>query len=159
MSEAFEGYSPGNAANPRWIDLTEILVGGRSELDVLDRLVEDKALDGSDRQIRNLIHDKLKRITAVCEFQFSVEIIRDDDLEVVVAEVAVARMAWKIPGIAVATGRSRFTGLKAFWSRPAEEIAAGSSWPMLFSDTWVHRKRRSTRISARSGRGAATSSY
>jgi hypothetical protein len=168
ITEAFEGYSPRNAADPRWIDVTEILVGGRSELDVLDRLVEEKALDGSDKETRNLIHDKLKRITAIRKFQFPVEIIRDDDLEVVTevfirinsggtrlreAELALARMAWRIPGIvvknmqateeaceergfdidsrflmraliAVATGQSRFRDLKAFWSRPAEEIAA-----------------------------------
>jgi hypothetical protein len=167
MSEAFEGHSPRNAADPRWIDVTDILAGGLSELDVLDRLVKDKVVDGSDRDKRNSINERLKRITGIKKFQLPVEIIREEDLEVVTevfirinsggtrlreAELALARMAWKIPGIvvdslrateeaceergfdldgrflvraliSVATGQSRFRDLKAFWSQPAQDIS------------------------------------
>jgi len=108
----------------------------------------------------------LKKLVDMRKYQYPVEIIREDDLEIVTevfirvnsggtrlreAELALARLAWKLPGsivgpfeemeesclergfdldtrflmralIAVATRQSRFKDLKAFWNRPAKEI-------------------------------------
>ena len=38
VDEVFEPYSPRNAADPRWIDVTELLADKMTELDVLDHL-------------------------------------------------------------------------------------------------------------------------
>lgn len=168
--ETFEPYSPRNAADPRWLDVTELLTGGLNELDVLDRLYDTNVLERSDRDRRNEIHGRLKKLSSIREFQFPVEIVRDDDLETVTeifirvnsagtrlreAELALARLAWKLPGsivgpfqelenecehrgfdldsrffmralVSTATRQSRFRDLKAFWEKPSAEIEA--SW-------------------------------
>lgn len=166
FEEAFEPHSPRHAADPRWIDVTEVLTGRMNELDVLDRLTEASLLNPQDKATRNRIHERLKQLTGIRAYKYPVEIVREDDLETVTevfirvnsagtplrqAELALARLAWKLPGsivgplekaedacvergfdldarflmralISVATGQSRFRDLKAFWSRPAEEI-------------------------------------
>ncbi len=166
VDQVFEPYSPRNAADPRWVDVTELLTNQVTELDILDRLVEAQVIDGSDRTARNEIHEHLKKLVAISKYQFPVEIVRSQDLEAVTevfirvnsggtrlrqAELALARLAWKLPGsivgpfeqmesecvergfdldtrflmrslIAVATRQSRFRDLKAFWERPANEI-------------------------------------
>jgi len=168
IDETFEPYSPRNAADPRWLDVTELLTGNLSELDALDRLYDAKVLDRSDREHRNEIHGRLKKLSAIREFQFPVEIVREDDLETVTeifirvnsggtrlreAELALARLAWKLPGsivgpfqeleneceargfdldsrflmralVSTATRQSRFRDLKAFWEKPSAEIEA-----------------------------------
>lgn len=166
IDEVFETYSPRNAADPRWIDVTRLLTDEVTELDVLERLEEAKVIDRNNRDARNEIHNRLKKLTAIRDYQYPVEIVREDDLETVTevfirvnsggtrlreAELALARLAWKLPGsivgpfeqmeaaceergfdldarflmrslIATATRQSRFRDLKAFWERPAEEI-------------------------------------
>lgn len=166
IDEVFEPYSPRNASDPRWIDVTQLLTDEVTELDVLERLEDAKAIDRNSRDVRNEIHGRLKRLTAIREYQFPVDIVREDDLEIVTevfirvnsggtrlreAELALARLAWKLPGsivgpfeklqdaceergfdldarflmrclIATATRQSRFRDLKAFWERPAEDI-------------------------------------
>lgn len=166
FEEAFEPYSPRNAADPRWIDVTEVLTGAMNELDVLDRLAEVSLLDPKDKSTRNQVHERLKQLTSIRKYKYPVEIVKEDDLATVTevfirvnsggtrlreAELALARLAWKLPGsivgplektadacsergfdldarffmralISVATGQSRFRDLKAFWGRPADEI-------------------------------------
>jgi len=166
IEEVFEPYSPRNAADPRWIDVTRLLTDEVTELDVLERLEEAKVIDRNNREARNEIHNRLKKLAAIREYQYPVEIVREDDLETVTevfirvnsggtrlreAELALARLAWKLPGsivgpfekmkdtceergfdldarflmrslIATATRQSRFRDLKAFWERPAGEI-------------------------------------
>lgn len=171
MHGVFEPYSSRQAADPCWIDTTELLTDAVTELDVLDRLEEAGIIDGNDREQRREIHTRLKQLAAIREYQFPVEIVREGDLETVTeifirvnsagtrlreAELALARLAWKLPGsivgpferlqsdcedrgfdsidtrflvralISVATRQSRFKDLKAFWARPAQEIQ--SSW-------------------------------
>lgn len=165
-TETFEPYSPRNNADPRWIDVTELLTEQVTELDVLEELEEAKVLPPADKEGKKQIHKRLKQLAAIREYQYSVEIVREDDLEVVTevfirvnsggtrlreAELALARLAWKLPGsivgpfeqledacvergfdidarflmrslISVATGQSRFRDLKAFWQRPASQI-------------------------------------
>jgi len=135
-------------------------------LDILDQLAEAGIIRPGDREKRNELHDRLRKLTMIREYQYPVEIVREDDLEVVTeifirinsggtrlreAELALARLAWKLPGsivgpfeemedacaerdfeldsrflmralISVATRQSRFRDLKAFWERPVEEI-------------------------------------
>ncbi len=166
VTEIFEPYSPRNAADPKWIDLTKLLTDEVTELDVLEKLEDAGIIDRNNRDARKEIHNRLKKLTAIREYQYPVEIVREDDLEVVTeifirvnsggtrlreAELALARLAWKMPGsivgpfeqleekcedrgfnldsrflmrslISVATRQSRFRDLKAFWQRPAEEI-------------------------------------
>ncbi|MEW6337803.1 MAG: DUF262 domain-containing protein [Acidobacteriota bacterium] len=163
FAETFEPHSNRSAADPRWIDTTELMSGSASELDVLDRLVEAGVIDIADRPARNQIHDRLKRLHAIRQYKFPIEIVKEDDLEVVTeifirvnsagtrlreAELALARLAWKLPGkvvgdfekledaclergfdidtrflmralVVVGTGQSRFRDLKAYWQRPA----------------------------------------
>lgn len=170
ITEAFEPHSPRSAADPRWIDVTQLLIEELSELDVLERLEESGVLDKSDKETKREIHKRLKTLAAIREYQYPVEIVREDDLEVVTevfirvnsggtrlreAELALARLAWKLPGsivgpfekmedaciergfeidarflmrslISVATRQSRFKDLKAFWQRPVKEIE--QSW-------------------------------
>lgn len=170
VSEVFEPYSPRNAADPQWIDVTALLSDGVNELDVIDRLIDAAVIPSGDKETRNRIHDRLKRLTAIKKYKYPIEIVRENDLEVVTevfirvnsggtrlreAELALARLAWKLPGsivgpfekmedecvergfdidtrflmrslIAVATGQSRFRDLKAFWERPAAQI--DSEW-------------------------------
>lgn len=166
IAEAFEPYSPRQAADPQWIDITEMLTNGVTELDVLDRLCNSGIVDPNNREQKNDIHNRLKRLAAICEYQYPVEIVRDNDLETVTeifirvnsggtrlreAELALARLAWKLPGsivgpfekleenceergfdldarffmralVSVSTGQSRFRDLKAFWSKAPAEI-------------------------------------
>ncbi len=166
VDEVFEPYSPRNAADPRWIDITQLLTNQVNELDILDRLIEAKVINGNDRSAKNEILAHLKKLVAISKYPFPVEIVRSQDLEAVTevfirvnsggtrlrqAELALARLAWKLPGsivgpfertegecvergfdldtrflmrslIAVATRQSRFRDLKAFWERPADEI-------------------------------------
>lgn len=166
VDEVFEPYSPRNAADPRWIDVTQLLTDELTELDVLERLEEADVIERSNRPERNRIHNRLKRLAGLREYQYPVEIVREDDLEVVTevfirvnsggtrlreAELALARLAWKVPGsivgpfeeledacwergfnmdarflmralVSTATRQSRFRDLKAFWQRPAEDI-------------------------------------
>jgi len=168
LDEAFEPYSPRTAADPRWIDVTQLLTDQVNELDVLERLQDANVVDRADRTVRNTIHARLKRLAGLREYQYPVEIVREDDLETVTevfirvnsggtrlreAELALARLAWKVPGsivgpfekledaceergfdldsrffmralISSATGQSRFRDLKAFWERPPEQIEA-----------------------------------
>lgn len=168
IDEIFEPYSPRNAADSRWLDVTELLTGNLSELDALDRLYDANVLDRNDRERRNEIHGRLKKLSAIKEFQFPVEIVREADLETVTeifirvnsggtrlreAELALARLAWKLPGsivgpfqdlendcetrgfdldsrflmralVATATRQSRFRDLKTFWEKPSAEIEA-----------------------------------
>lgn len=166
LTETFEVYSPRMASDPSWLDTTELLSDGITELDVMDRLVDAGIVTRSDREQRNLIHGRLKKLSDIRKYKYPIEIVREDDLEVVTevfirvnsggtrlreAELALARLAWRLPGtivgpfeqmqnaciargfdldtrflmrslIAIATGQSRFTDLKAFWKRPAQEI-------------------------------------
>lgn len=170
IEEIFETYSPRNAADPRWLDVTEFLTDKINELDVLDRLIEAKVIDGTDRAEKKTILERLKKLSAIRKYQFPVEIVREQDLEVVTeifirvnaggthlveAELALARLAWKLPGsivggfedavadcetrgfeldtrfliralVAVSTRQSRFKDLKTFWKQPADTIE--KSW-------------------------------
>lgn len=170
INEAFETYSRRYASDPEWIDVTELLSNEVSELDILDRLAESGVINPKDKVLKNKIHERLKRLADIRKYQYPVEIIREDDLEIVTevfirvnsggtrlreAELALARLAWKLPGsivgpfeemeticeeggfeldtrflmralVAVATHQSRFRDLKAFWNRPAKEIE--KSW-------------------------------
>ena len=166
VDEVFEPYSPRNANDPRWLDVTEFFTGGLNELDILDRLEDAGVVQRTGKELRDKLHDRLKRLSAIKDYQFPVEIVKEDNLEVVTevfirvnsggtrlreAELALARLAWKLPGsivgpfemmedaceergfvldarflmralVSVATGQSRFKDLKAFWQRPAKEI-------------------------------------
>lgn len=170
IDEIFEPYSPRSAGDPRWIDVTQLLTDEVTELDLLERLEEAKVIDRDNREARNEIHNRLKKLGAMREYQYPVEIVREDDLEIVTevfirvnsggtrlreAELALARLAWKLPGsivgpfeqmedaceergfdldarflmrslISTATRQSRFRDLKAFWERPADDIE--SAW-------------------------------
>lgn len=166
VDESFEPFSPRHAADPRWIDVTEVLGGNVNELDVLDGLQHAGIVAHDDKATRRAIHDRLKRLSAIREYQYPVEIVREDSLETVTevfirvnsggtrlreAELALARLAWKVPGsivgpfervedeceergfdldarflmralVSTATRQSRFRDLKAFWERPAKQI-------------------------------------
>lgn len=166
INEAFEPYSPRNAADPKWIDVTQLLTDELSELDVLERLEEAGVIEKGNRDVKREIHRRLVKVAAIREYQYPVEIVKEDDLEVVTevfirvnsggtrlreAELALARLAWKLPGsivgpfekmedaciergfdldarflmrslISTATRQARFRDLKAFWERPADEI-------------------------------------
>jgi hypothetical protein len=113
LSGSFEPYSPRNGADPRWIDTTEVLTGRISELDVLDRLEDVGVVEHGDKPSRNEIHDRLKRLHAIRDYKFPIEIVKEDDLETVTeifirvnsggtrlreAELALAKLAWKLPG-------------------------------------------------------------
>jgi hypothetical protein len=165
-TEIFEPYSPRSAADPHWIDVTEFLADPGNEVDFQDRLEQGGVIDRSNPEARKEILNHLKRLSAVREYEFPVEIVRENDLETVTeifirvnaggtrlreAELALARLAWKLPGsivgpfermeeacadrgfdldarflmrslVSIATGQSRFTDLKAFWDRPGPEI-------------------------------------
>jgi hypothetical protein len=165
-AEVFEPYSPRNSADPRWVDVTQLLTDELSELDVLEHLKDAGLVDWNDRDERRSIHERLKKLSAIREYQYPVELVREDDLEIVTevfirvnsggtrlreAELALARLAWKLPGsivgpfgqmeeaceergfdldtrflmrslISTATRQSRFRDLKAFWERPVKEI-------------------------------------
>lgn len=116
IDEAFEPYSPRQASDPKWIDTTSFLTGEINELDVLDRLQEAGLVDPNDREQRNQIHERLKKLAAIREYQYPVDIIREGDLETVTeifirvnsggtrlreAELALARLAWRMPGTIV----------------------------------------------------------
>lgn len=166
MTEGFEPYSPRNNADPRWIDVTELLTEKLTELDVLEQLEDSNVVGNHDKDTRREIHKRLKQLAGIREYQYPVEIVREDNLEIVTevfirvnsggtrlreAELALARLAWKLPGsivgpfekmedtcvergfdidarflmrslVSVATGQSRFRDLKAFWQRPISEI-------------------------------------
>jgi hypothetical protein len=166
VNEAFEPYSPRNAADPRWIDVTGLLTDTVTELEVLSHLKEAGTLKPNDSEEEKAIFKRLKKLGSIRDYQFPVEIVREDDLEVVTeifirvnsagtrlreAELALARLAWKLPGsivrhfdqmessclergfeldsrflmrslVSTATRQSRFRDLKAFWKRPAEDI-------------------------------------
>ncbi len=166
MDEVFEVYSPRYSSDPRWIDVTRVLTGEMTELDILEGLVEAQVVRSDDRVTKNEIHDRLKKLTGISTYQYPIEIVREQDLEIVTevfirvnsggtrlreAELALARLAWKVPGsivgpfekvedecaqrgfeldtrflmrslISVATRQSRFSDLKAYWSRAKEEI-------------------------------------
>ena len=113
MEEVFEPYSPRNGADPRWLDVTELMTGQATELDVLDRLTEAGVVGNADKAEKNRLLERLKRLTGIRKYQFPVEIVREQDLEVVTeifirvnsagtrlreAELALARLAWKLPG-------------------------------------------------------------
>ena len=166
ITEVFEPYSPRNSSDPRWIDVTHLLTDEITELDVLERLEDTGVIDRNDREQKREIHRRLVKLAAIREYQYPVEIVREDDLEVVTevfirvnsggtrlreAELALARLAWKLPGsivgpfermedaceergfeldarflmrslISTATHQSRFRDLKTFWERPVGEI-------------------------------------
>jgi hypothetical protein len=166
LDEGFEPYSPRTGADPRWLDVTRLLGEQSTELDVLEALEEAGVVDRRDRETRNAVHNRLKLLSAIRDYQYPVEIVREPDLETVTevfirvnsggtrlrdAELALARLAWKLPGsivgpleeledacqtrgfeldtrflmrclISVATGQSRFKDLKAFWEGPARNI-------------------------------------
>lgn len=170
IDEIFEPYSPRSAADSRWIDVTEFFNSGLSELDLLDSLMDSGAIPKNDRALRNRVHANLASLGKVRNYLYPVEIVKNADLETVTevfirvnsggtrlrdAELALARLAWKLPGsivgpfeeledacqtrgfdldtrflmralISIATEQSRFKDLKAFWERPAGEIA--KSW-------------------------------
>lgn len=161
LTEAFESYSPRAAADPAWVDVTELFTENINELDVIDRLTELGTIPVGDRETRKVVHDRLKKLVGIRKYKYPVEIVRGEDLETITeifirvnsggtrlrdAELALARLAWKLPGsivgpferledecvergfdldtrflmrtlIAVATGQSRFRDLKAFWER------------------------------------------
>src|SRR5262249_62193559 len=113
LDEIFEPYSPRNASDPRWIDVTQLLTDEVDELDVLDRLEKAEIINPGDRDTRKELHNRLKKLAGIREYQYPVEIVREDDLEVVTevfirvnsggtrlreAELALARLAWKLPG-------------------------------------------------------------
>jgi hypothetical protein len=113
MEEVFEPYSPRNASDPRWIDVTQLFTDEVTELDILERLIEAKVIDGNDRAAKNEIHERLKRLAAIRQYQYPVDIVREQDLEIVTevfirvnsggtrlreADLALARLAWKLPG-------------------------------------------------------------
>jgi len=113
IDEIFESYSPRNASDPRWIDVTQLLANEVTELDVLDRLIEAGIIDSKDKALKNEVHERLKKLVDMRKYQYPVEIIREDDLEIVTevfirvnsggtrlreAELALARLAWKLPG-------------------------------------------------------------
>jgi len=167
-SETFEPYSPRSASDPHWVDITEFLADPASEFDYQDRLEQAGVVSRGDPEARKEILNHLKRLSAIREYQFPVEIVREDNLETVTeifiransggtrlreAELALARLAWKLPGsivgpfekmeeacgergfnldsrflmrslVSIATGQSRFTDLKTFWDRPAAELEA-----------------------------------
>ena len=166
INEIFEPYSPRNSVDPRWLDVTRLLTEELPELDALYHLKDAGVYASDDREAEREIHKKLKNLSAIREYQYPVEIVREDDLEIVTevfirvnsggtrlreAELALARLAWKLPGsivgpfekmedaceergfdldtrflmrslISTATRQSRFRDLKAFWERPVEEI-------------------------------------
>jgi hypothetical protein len=166
IHEIFEPYSPRHSTDPCWLDVTQLLTEELTELDVLYRLKDASVIGADDREGEREIHKKLKSLSAIRDYQYPVEIVREDDLEVVTevfirvnsggtrlreAELALARLAWKLPGsivgpfekmedsceergfdldtrflmrslIATATRQGRFRDLKAFWERPVEEI-------------------------------------
>lgn len=166
IDEVFETYSPRNASDPSWLDVTEFMTEGINELDVLDKLFDTGVIAKNDKETRNVIHERLRKLSNIRKYQFPVEIVREQDLEVVTeifirvnsggtrlveAELALARLAWKLPGfivgsfeetasecetrgfnldtrfliralVAVATKQSRFKDLKAFWNQPARII-------------------------------------
>jgi hypothetical protein len=110
VDEIFEPYSPRNASDARWIDVTEFLTNGVSELKLLKRLQDAGVIDGTNEEI---IYARLKKLTTISDYQYPVEIIREDDLEIVTevfirvnsggtrlreAELALARLAWRLPG-------------------------------------------------------------
>ncbi|MCL6512224.1 MAG: DUF262 domain-containing protein [Anaerolineae bacterium] len=166
-TEVFEPYSPRHTGDPRWIDTTEFFTSSVTEMEIVEKLEEVGVI--TDKEFRKEIFNRLKKLDMIREYQYPVEIIREDDLEVVTevfirvnsggtrlreAELALARLAWKLPGsivgpftnleeyceergfdgidarflmrelISVATRQSRFRDLKTFWSRPAAEIEA-----------------------------------
>ncbi|MHB8119030.1 MAG: GmrSD restriction endonuclease domain-containing protein [Methanothrix sp.] len=113
IDEVFEPYSPRNASDPRWIDVTQLLANEVTELDVLDRLIEAVIVDINNKGQRNEIHERLKKLVDIRKYQYPVEIVREDDLEIVTeifirvnsggtrlreSELALARLAWKLPG-------------------------------------------------------------
>ena len=168
INEQFEPYSPRNYADPCWIDVTGLLGGETTELRILKKLRDAGVIQPDDEEAEEQIHGRLTRLTAIQDYQFPVDIVREDDLETVTevfirvnaggtrlreAELALARLAWKLPGtivtsfeqaadqcqergfeldarflmrvlISVATRQSRFRDLQAFWKRPAAEIDA-----------------------------------
>jgi len=113
IDQVFEPYSPRNAADPRWIDVTQLLTGELSELDLIERLEEAGVFDHSDKEVKRHLYERLKQVAAIRGYKFPVEIVREDDLEVVTevfirvnsagtrlreAELALARLAWRLPG-------------------------------------------------------------
>jgi len=83
IDEIFESYSPRNASDPRWIDVTQLLANEVTELDVLDRLIEAGIIDSKDKALKNEVHERLKKLVDMRKYQYPVEIIREDDLEIV----------------------------------------------------------------------------
>lgn len=166
LTGAFVPYSPRDGADPRWIDTTELLSRKVTELDVLRRLEKAGVIQSDDDTAQNQVFEKLKGLASIRDYKFPIEIVREDDLETVTeifirvnsagtrlreAELALARLAWKVPGkivgafeqlqdacvergfdidtrflmralVVVATRQSRFRDLKAFWERPPEDI-------------------------------------
>ncbi|MFH0798662.1 MAG: DUF262 domain-containing protein [Pseudomonadota bacterium] len=166
LDEVFEPYSPRHSSDAHWIDTTGLLTNEFTELDILDRLMDSGVVDKGNRELKNTLHDRLKKLSSIRDFQFPVEIVKEDDLEIITeifirvnsagtrlreAELALARLAWKLPGsiigpfremeelcddrgfdldvrffmrslVSVATRQSRFKDLKAFWLRPAKDI-------------------------------------
>jgi len=166
ITEVFEPYSPRNYADSRWIDVTQLLTDEVNELRLLRHLAETGIIERNNDEVEDKIHERLKMLSAMREYQYPVEIVREDDLEIVTevfirvnsggtrlreAELALARLAWKLPGsivgpfertedaceergfdldtrflmrslISTATRQSRFRDLKAFWERPVSEI-------------------------------------
>jgi hypothetical protein len=166
FEERFEAYSPRTGADPHWLDVTEFLGGQQKEFEVLEALEERGLVDRNDREKRRALSDRLNRLAGIRNYQYPVEIIRDRDLETATevfirvnsggtrlrdAELALARLAWKLPGtlvgsmevleeecegrgfkldsrflmrclVCAGTGQSSFTDLKKFWERPAGDI-------------------------------------
>ena len=166
IDEIFEPYSPRSAADSRWIDVTAFLSSELSELDLLDSLTESGTIPKGDKATRNRVHANIVSLGKVRDYLYPVEIVKNADLETVTevfirvnsggtrlrdAELALARLAWKLPGsivgpfeeledecqtrgfdldtrflmralISIATEQSRFKDLKAFWERPADQI-------------------------------------
>lgn len=112
-TEAFEPYSPRSASDPRWVDVTDFLTGKVNELTVLRTLEKAGVLQAGDSEAEEKIHSRLKRLAAIREHQFPVDVLRHADLETAIeifnrvnsggtrlrqAELALARLAFKLPG-------------------------------------------------------------
>ncbi len=63
--------------------MTNLLTGELSELDILDQLIEAGVIEESDKEYKRQTHDNLKKLVSIRDFQFPVEIVREEDLEVV----------------------------------------------------------------------------
>lgn len=188
-TEVFQLYAPSLRNQPLWIPISDVLAGKKSDYAILMQIQKALGLTPDDPK-NELYLARLQKLRKIQDYKYPIEIFKNDDYEEVTelfirinsggtplreAELALARLAWRLPGtitdtfekaleeyegfgfyfdtsflmrclIAVATGQSRFRYLSEFWKRDDASLRRDWERTKQGLDTAVNFIRTNARL-------------